>query len=181
MSLESKKTENKPLRSSAERLADLESKVDALTESMNGFLDALRTVLMKVADVEITQEQSLKKVSDDLRALKGTLNDSNPNLNEMIREKSIENKINDLSSALDQMKTQGLLTEGNGEITEKSFIVLQEMDRNGEVISARTQVLFAGLEGSIKDMVLGKKVGESVDLGEGKSVISIQEVYEVVG
>jgi len=181
MSLENNKTQNKPLKSSAERLAEAEAKLEALTESMNGFLDALKTVLMKVADVEITQEQAIKKVSDDLRALKGTLIDSNPNLNEMIREKSIENKVTELSSALEQMKSQGLLTDGNGEVTEKSFLVLQEFNKDGEVISARTQVIFAGLEDGVKDSLLGKKIGETVDLGEGKANVSIQEIYEIVG
>lgn len=175
------KTQNKPLKSSAERLAEAEVKLEALTESMNGFLDALKTVLLKVADVEITQEQALKRVSDDLKALKGTLTDSNPNLNEMIREKSIENKVTELSSALEQMKSEGLLTNGNGEVTEKSFLVLQEFNKNGDIISARTQVIVAGLEDSIKQTLLGKKVGETIDLGEEKATVSIQEVYEVVG
>lgn len=172
--------ENKPLKSSAERLSELENKVDALTESMNGFLDALRTVLMKVADVELSQEQSIKRVSDDLRALKDTLIESvNPQLAEMVREKSIENKVSELTNALEQMKNQGQLLESNGEITEKSFLVLQEFDKSGNIISARTQVLLAGLEEVLQKELLGKKVGETVDLGEGKATVSIQEIYEV--
>lgn len=181
MSLENKKTENKPLRSSAERLAEVEARVEALTESMNGFLDALKTVLMKISDVEITQEQAIKRLSDDLRALKGTLADSNPNLNEMVREKAVENKISELTNALDLMKEQGTLVAGNGEVTEKSFLVLQEFNKEGDIISARTQVLFAGLDSEIQNSLLGKKVGENVDLGESRAVVSIQEIYEVVG
>lgn len=175
------KTERQPIRSSAERLAEVESNLKALTESVGGFLDALRTVLMKVADLEVTQEQALKKVSDDLKALKGTLVDSNPNLSEMIREKAIENKVNELTNALDLMKTQGHIKEGNGEITEKSFLVLQEFGPAGEIISARTQVILAGLEEEVKNSLLGKKVGETIGLGDGKATVSIQEVYEIVG
>ncbi len=172
---------NKEVKSSAQRLTDLENQLEALTQSMDGFLEALKTTLIKVANVEVTAEYALKKVSDEVAALKGVLIDANPNLDSTLKERMVQNKVNELVKSLQDLKDNGVVQESEtGEVTEKSFLVLQEENKDGELISARTQIIVASLEQGMKDMLLGKKLGDKVDLGETRSTVTIQEVYEVV-
>lgn len=172
--------QQQPIKSSSERLRELEEKVESLEASMAGFVEVFKTTLIKISSVEVMADKATNRISEDLLALSQVLFSESKDLSEKVKERKIENQVAYLTNALSVLVDGGKAAMSeDGVVKENSFIVVQELDDKGNIVSVRSQMPVAALGDDKKQLILGKKVGDSVEFGEGQTTAVIQEVYDL--
>ena len=111
-----------------------------------------------------------------LYALENNIQVNKENLDKI----SVEKKILNLKEKVEDLVSQGIMLKSD-EVTKKSFLVLRELDLDGNVIVPRTQLLVSMSFGpDLVASISGKKVGDTFKVEEDADyVLEIQEIYEM--
>jgi regulator of replication initiation timing len=168
--------------SSKERLDNLEARVRELTEAMQGLSDANQTMALQLGSLTLSLQGQIKR-NNTLRAELGALveivSQGGQISKEAIRQRVLDASAAELKRRVEELIAKGYLVSTE-EVAEDSFIVAQQQDRNGNIVSQRLQVLVSSLEPETQQKILSKKAGETVDLGENEPLLYILEIYKDV-
>lgn len=101
---------------------------------------------------------------------------SNDSVNDIITQENIA----ELKGKVDFLLEQGVLEASDSEITDRTFIVGRELDEDRNVINPRIQFAVASVIPEMKDLLLGKKVGDVIknDQGDGL-LLEVVEVFNI--
>lgn len=94
-----------------------------------------------------------------------------------IEQAMIMAKVADLKSRVDNLLASGTLTAAT-EVSDNSFIVGEELDKDGKVTNPRIQFGVGALSPEIREKFKGGTVGSNIAL-EGAS-LSLLEIYDIV-
>lgn len=169
---------NKP-KTATERLSDLEMVVGQHHAMLQLLQESLQSLIMQMAKETGETAATTKKVQDNLEALVSLLTESGAVSNESLKERQQQVKMNELISKLNQLVENGTLVKTEGPVSESSFVVMEEFDKQGNVFSPRTQILLSSLDSETRNSLVGSNVGATVDLGEKRTNVRILEVYEM--
>lgn len=160
---------SKPNLTAAQRLEGLEQAVTTLD-------GALRNIVNTVDMLH----QAIKILGNKTDAIVKATNRGAEMTDETISAIMVENNVTELKQKVTDMVTTGLLVQSEI-VEEQSFIVGREIDPDTKkVANPRIQIGMSSLTQAAKDMMLGKKTGETVDFGNGKLSIELEEVYRIV-
>lgn len=92
----------------------------------------------------------------------------------------IDEAAKELKSKVDMLIEQGILVLNNDKaIDENTFVVGRELNTEGEEINPRTQFLVGSLQEAGRNLVIGKKAGDSIKDEERQQTLIITETYDV--
>jgi exo-beta-1,3-glucanase (GH17 family) len=161
--------------------ASASARIEALEQSSQRLeqgLMALYQTADNMARDLITMKEALKLLGNKMDSVvqvisKGeTLNDEN------ISKAMVENNVADLKEKVAQLVSNGVLVASET-VEANSFIVGEEVEDSGKVINPRIQSIVSAFEDSVKSKIVGAKVGQLVEVKEGKAKLNIQEVYAI--
>jgi len=118
-----------------------------------------------------------KKIIATVRAgSKGNINEDS------VSEELMQQKEKELKNQVELFVNNNvLIVAENGTVSEDSFVVLKVLDKDGNVVDRRAQFSIPSLSTPenqpLKDLILGAKIGESVQ--DGNDVLQIVEVYTI--
>ena len=155
-------------RSASQKIQDLENALiglyqtaDNIVRDLNIIKDALKLLGNKVDSV-----------------VKATLAGEQPT-DEVIQRIMVENNIEELKNKLKVMVARGILAPGE-QVAQDSFLVGQDIDDQGNVINPRLQfALYAINPPELQQKFIGAKVGDVLNLQEGKLKFKVTEVYQI--
>jgi len=101
---------------------------------------------------------------------------SNDSVNQIITQENIA----ELKGKVEFLLEQGVLEAFDGEIGEKTFVIGRELDEEKNVINPRIQFAVASIVPEMKNMLVGKKVGDIVknDQGDGL-LLEVTEIFNI--
>jgi len=135
-----------------------------------------RTVSENAATVEGVVK-AITLLSTKLEATRRILGVSDESLAAMIQTLDLE----DLKDRIDDLLKKGVIVPSEEVQAATSFLVIRELDPEGkEVIHQRKQFPMFNQDAEVKKALAGKKAGDIVKIYEGKNLVEIVEVYEVV-
>jgi hypothetical protein len=104
--------------------------------------------------------------------------------NDAVNKLLIEENTAELKGKVDFLIEQGVLEESKAaDIHERSFVVGRELDEDKNVINPRIQFAVASIAPEVKELLLGKKVGDVVqnkDDGINLEVVEILDIAQKV-
>lgn len=165
-------TENK--KSATERLTDLET-------AMTQVVQIIQPFEMFARDLHATKE-TLKLLNNKLDSLIKALNTSNGGAitDELLSKYMIENNVKELTDKVAKMVTDGVLAASDA-VTSESFVVINEVSPNGDVVNPRMQFLVSALQHEeVRTKLTGSKVGDNLKVGDQGASINVLESYNVV-
>lgn len=170
--------ENK-IKTATERLSDLEMVVGQHHAVLQVIQESLQSLIMQMAKETGETSAATKKVQDNLEALVSLLKESGTVTSDALKERQQQVKMNELISKLNSLVENGTLIKTEGPVTETSFVVMEEFDKEGSVFSPRTQILLSSLDQETRSALIGAEIGSTVDLGEKRTNVRVLEVYEI--
>lgn len=170
--------ENK-IKTATERLSELEMVVGQHHAMLQIFQESLQALIMQVSKETGETAAATKKVQDNLEALVSLLTESGAVSSSAIKERQQQVKMNDLINKLNELVENGTLVKTEGPVSEASFVVMEEFDKEGNVFSPRTQILLSSLDAETRQALVGAEIGSTVDLGEKRTNVRVLEVYEM--
>lgn len=148
-----------------ERLDQVEKTIANLTSAINNSLMTLNN-----------QTNAQGEVLEAVVAVLG-----NESIDEKIKELRVQKATEAMEaekSALEALKASGEIV-ATQKVTDKSVIVGKEFNQDGSVrVPGRVQVAFQRIDAKFQPDLLGKEVGNTIDLPEGRK-FEIVEIYEV--
>lgn len=156
-----------PTLPAAQRIENLEKTVDAIRKMIQVIGEELEKMQKNQLVIAKRLESTLKVASE------GDLNEKNVN------DYQIAQQVKELKEKVDLLVSQGVLLEVP-EITKGTdFVIGQEVNEEGEVISPRTQATIQTLPQEVQDKLMGKKAGDLVSFDQGKLSFLVKEVYSI--
>ena len=155
-------------RTAAQRIDDMERGLMALYQTADNMARDLMTI-----------KEAIKLLGNKLDAVVKASNRGEQLNDEVISKIMVENNIEELKNKVTDLVNQGILQAAE-EVTANSFVVGREVDENGTVQNPRMQFVVSALAPNVKDKFPGAKVGQTLELEEGKWKFEIQEVYSLV-
>ena len=99
--------------------------------------------------------------------------------NDAVNSMLVEENTAELKGKVDFLKEQGVLEDAKAkEIHEKSFVIGRELDEESNVINPRIQFALVSVIPEVKEMLMGKKVGDVVKNEQGDGLLL--EVVEIL-
>lgn len=160
-----KMSENK--LSASQRIENLERSV----------MSTYQTLDMMVRDLTVLKD-AVKLLGNKVDSVVKGVNAGGPLTDEVISRFMIENNVVELKEKVSQLITQGVLVAQDS-ITESSFLVGREVSEDGIVLNPRLQFALSALAKELQAKLLGHKVGDLVELQEGKLKFEVSEVYSI--
>lgn len=154
-------------RTAAQRIDDMERGLMALYQTADNMARDLMTV-----------KEAIKLLGNKLDAVVKASNRGEQLNDDVISKIMVENNIEELKSKVTDLVNQGILVASE-EVGEQSFVVGREIDENGEVKNPRMQFVVSALNQDVRSKFPGAKVGQTLDLQEGKWKFEIQEAYSI--
>jgi len=154
-------------RTAAQRIDDMERGLMALYQTADNMARDLMTV-----------KEAIKLLGNKLDAVVKASNRGEQLNDDVISKIMVENNIEELKSKVTDLVNQGILVASE-EVGEQSFVVGREIDENGEVKNPRMQFVVSALNQDVRSKFPGAKVGQTLDLQEGKWKFEIQEAYAI--
>lgn len=154
-------------RTASQRIDDMERGLMGLHQTMGNMVRDLMTV-----------KEAIKLLGNKLdsvvqASVRGeTIND------DVIAKIMVENNVQELKDKVSSLIDQGILVLSE-EIEANSFVVGRELSEDGDVKNPRIQFVVSQLPEEVKDKFPGSKVGQVLDLQEGKWKFEVQEVYKI--
>lgn len=155
---------NQKQRSATERLNDLEQGVMGIFQA----IDNMSRDLMLVKD-------AIKLLGNKTDAIARASNLSD----DVISGLMVENNIAELKGIVDRLVNQGVFV-AEEVVTAQSFVVIREVDDAGNTVNPRIQLAVGSIEPTTAAKLVGARVGETVEVAEGKLKAVIVESYEIV-
>jgi hypothetical protein len=155
-------------RSASQKIQDLENAMIALYQTADNIARDLNTV-----------KDALKLLGNKIDSIaKAQLSGEQPT-DEVIARIMVENNIEELKNKLKVMVAQGILAPAE-QVAEDSFVVGSDVNDLGEIINPRLQfALYALRPPELQQKFLGTRVGDVLNLQEGKLKFKVAEIYQI--
>ena len=154
-------------RTASQRIDDMERGLMALYQTADNMARDMGTIKEAIKLLG-NKLDSVVKASERGEAL----ND------EVIARIMVENNVEELKEKVTNLVNQGVLVAAE-EVGPNSFVVGREIAEDGSIANPRMQFVVSALQGEVKDKFPGSKVGQTLELQEGKWKFEIQEVYNI--
>lgn len=155
-------------RNASQRLDDLERGLMALYHTADNMARDIMTI-----------KEAIKLLGNKLDAVvKASSRGENLN-DEVIAKIMVENNVEELKQKVTNLVNQGVLVAAE-EISLNSFVVGKEIGDDGSVANPRMQFVVSALQPEVRDKFPGAKVGQTLDLQEGKWKFTVDEIYAIV-
>jgi len=162
--------------SAGERLSALERTIVPAVQRV-GELEMLMFNLSRENEI---LKDALQLLNDKQLAVISLANEGSPLTDHNINEKIVKLKELDLKQRMESLVENGHI-EASEEITENSFVVSRELNKDGTVNNPRIQFMTARLVEEIQSKFVGKKVGDLIVGEEENSLdMEIMEVYSFI-
>lgn len=159
--------EQTPKKTASQRLDDMENSLMALYQTADNMARDL-----------ITIKEAVKLLGNKLDSVVKATNRGEQLNDETISKIMVENNVSELKNKVDSLVQQKILSPAE-EVTDNSFVVGQEIDADGNIQNPRLQFVVSALEKETRTKFVGAKVGQTLDLQEGKWKFIVTEVYKV--
>lgn len=155
-------------RSASQKIGDLENAMIALYQTADNIARDLNTA-----------KEAIKLLGNKLDSIvKAQLAGEQPT-DDVISRIMVENNIEELKNKLKVMVAQGILSPTE-QVAEDSFLVGADQNDAGEVVNPRLQfALYAIRPPELQQKFLGAKVGDVLNLQEGKLKFKVAEIYQI--
>jgi hypothetical protein len=155
-------------RSASQKIGDLENAMMALYQTADNMARDLNTL-----------KEAIKLLGNKIDSIVKATVAGEPLSDEVISRIMIENNIEELKNKLKIMVGQGILTPSE-QVAEDSFLVGADINDAGEVVNPRLQfALYAIKPPELQQKFLGARVGDVLNLQEGKLKFKVAEVYQI--
>ena len=161
--------------SAGERLSALERML-VPTVKRTGELEMLMFNISKENEI---LKDALQLLNDKQLAVISLANEGLALSDHNINEKIVKLKELDLKKRLELLVIEGHI-EASNIITNNSFIVARELNKDGTVNNPRIQFMTARLIEDLQEKFLGKKIGDLLKGEENKLDMEIMEVYSFI-
>jgi len=153
----------------AQRLEGLEQAVISLDNALRNTVNTQEMLhqAIKILGNKIDAVVKVERAGGDLT-------------DEAISDMMVQNNVQELKQKVSDMVNSGLLVLTE-EAKENSFVAGREIDpETKKVQNPRIQIALSALKQEARNLVLGKKAGDTVDFGKDKLSIELEEVYDIV-
>jgi len=155
-------------RSASQKIGDLENAMMALYQTADNMARDLNTL-----------KEAIKLLGNKIDSIVKATVAGEPLSDEVISRIMVENNIEELKNKLKIMVGQGILTPSE-QVAEDSFLVGADINDAGEVVNPRLQfALYAIKPPELQQKFLGARVGDVLNLQEGKLKFKVAEVYQI--
>lgn len=158
---------NEVKRTATQRIEDLEGAVVSMYQTGNNMA---RDVL--------TLKEAIKLMGNKVDAIVKVVNKQLPLTDENIAQAMIDNNVEELKGKVTDYIDRGSLVSSET-IQEDSFVVGRELNEEGKAVNPRIQFSFGALTKELQEKMLGSKVGDLLDLEEGKLRFEVTEIYQI--
>lgn len=173
------KQEQKKIKTATERLSDLELIVAQHHAGLQLLQEALQGIITQVAKEAGDLSSETRRLTDNAEALLGLLVDQGVVSKTNFEERKSQAKMQHLISEVNRLVDEDIIEKTNGPVEDANFIVMEERRPDGSVFSPRTQLLVNSLDAETKAKVLGAQIGQEISLGEGRTTVVVQEIYQM--
>lgn len=154
-------------RNASQRLDDLERGLMAIYHTADNMARDLMTI-----------KEAIKLLGNKLDAVvKASARGENLN-DDVIAKIMVENNVEELKQKVLGLIQNGVLAAAE-EVTANSFVVGKEIAEDGSVANPRMQFVVSALEEGVRAKFPGAKVGQTLDLQEGKWKFLVEEIYSI--
>lgn len=155
-------------RTASQRIDDMERGLMALYQTADNMARDLMTI-----------KEAIKLLGNKLDSVVKASALGLPMNDDTISKIMIENNMEELKLKVTNLVSSGVLVAAE-EVGPNSFVVGREIDNEtGAVTNPRMQFVVSALSQEVKDKFPGSKVGNILDLQEGKWKFEILEVYSI--
>jgi hypothetical protein len=155
-------------RTASQRLDDMERGLMALYQTADNMARDLMTI-----------KEAIKLLGNKLDSVVKASQRGEALNDETIAKIMVENNIEELKEKVTNLVNQGVL-QATEEVTANSFVVGRELAEDGTVANPRMQFVVSALNPEVRDKFPGAKVGQTLELQEGKWKFEVLEVYAIV-
>lgn len=164
-----KMTQVKDTRSASQKITDLENALMSLYQTADNMARDLGTI-----------KEAIKLLGNKMDSIVKAASAGEPVNDEVIARIMIENNVEELNQRVKAFIAQGILGASE-QINQNSFVVGSENDDQGKVINPRLQfALFALDKPEVREKFIGGRVGDVLNLEEGKLKFRVQEIYQIL-
>ena len=151
----------------AQRIEKLEGQLLSASQSFTAMAGDIDTLRQTIAALARRLNATIKTGE------KGAIS------NDLVNELLVEENTVELAEKIDFLKKQGVLVEAEkSEIHDNSFVIGRELDEEKNVINPRIQFALASIHPEVKDLLVGKKVGDVITNNKGDGLLL--EVIEIL-
>lgn len=154
-------------RTASQRIEDMERGLMALYQTADNMARDMMTI-----------KEAIKLLGNKLDAVVKATNRGEQMTDEVISKIMVENNVEELKNKVQDLVNQGVLVAAE-EVTTNSFVVGREIDTDGKVQNPRMQFVVSALAENVRAKFPGAKVGQTLELEEGKWKFEVQEVYAI--
>lgn len=154
-------------RSASQKIGDLENAVMSLYQTVDNMARDLGTI-----------KEALKLLGNKADSIVKASASGEPMSNDLIAKIMIQNNCEELAEKVKNMIAQGILTSQD-QVGEDSFLVGSEENETGETVNPRLQFGLYALQPELREKFVGAKVGDVLNLQEGKLKFKVLEVYQI--
>lgn len=155
-------------RTASQRIDDIERGLGALYQTADNMARDMQTI-----------KEAIKLLGNKLDSVVKASNNGEVLSDEVIARIMVENNVEELKGKVQKLVNDGILVAAE-EVGPNSFVVGRELNDAGEVQNPRMQFVVSALNPEVKDKFPGTKVGQTLELQEGKWKFEIQESYNIV-
>jgi hypothetical protein len=154
-------------RSATQRLSDLEQ---AMMSLFNVNDNLVRDVM--------TLKEAIRLLDNKVNAVIKASLAGEPLTEGILTRIMVENNVAELSQRVRNMASQGFIV-AEDQVSEESFVVGSELDDEGNVVNPRLQFSLNSIAPELRAKILGAKVGDTLDVQEGKLKFKVLESYKI--
>ena len=155
-------------RSATQKIGDLENAMIAVYQTLDNMARDLNTA-----------KEAIKLLGNKVDSIVKATVAGEPLSDDVISRIMVENNIEELKNKLKIMVAQGILAASE-QVAEDSFLVGSDVNEAGEVVNPRLQfALYAIRPPELQQKFLGAKVGDVLNLQEGKLKFKVSEIYQI--
>lgn len=161
-----------------QRPADTRSASQKIGDLENAMISIYQTVDNMARDLNIVKD-AIKLLGNKIDSIVKATVAGEALTDEVISRIMVENNIEELKNKLKIMVAQGILAPAE-QVADDSFLVGSDINDAGEVVNPRLQfALYAIKPPELQQKFLGAKVGDVLNLQEGKLKFKVSEIYQI--
>ena len=152
-------------RTASQRLDDLERTVMAAYQTLDQMARDLMTI-----------KEAIKLLGNKTSAIATAANISDETISKLM----VDQNVAELKEKVTVLISQGILVASDEPLADSSFVVGQEVDTDGKIVNPRIQFTLGSIQPEIREKIKAGKIGEAIELQEGKLKFLITETYKIV-
>ncbi len=175
-------SENVDKRTATQKIEDLERVVTALyqaNEKITNAIQQLAAVGESLQNDNNLMKDALKLLNRKVEAIVQVAASGSSINPESVNAAAVKLTVNEMSDQVAGFVKNGHITSSE-EVALNSYVVVEELTQDGVVVNPRVQFRLDSQPKEVQDPLLGKKVGELANFGEGRYDVRVLEVYSIL-